>query len=475
MALPNSVNSTVPAGADLPSTIDNRIRNLALAVEDIFGVPDQTNISLAAMAVSTNGASRTVYVDTAVNPATNGHFQRNGSTMVLYDGTAARTFATNANTLTMSNKTLDSPVVSGNLDYNPAGTAGTPSTTGAWLDVGAATFNDNATANLGTATAFAAHAIQRPGLTAANTVTTTDATTLYIRHAPGAGSGQTIANPWSIWVDDGHVRLDGDLRVDGVLRGSAALGYHIQGLVTSSNASDLTNDIDITIGQAVSDDTAQSSRRMMTLTSALTKQSEAAWAVGTNAGMLDTGAVGNSDYYIWLIMRSDTGVVDALSSLSATAPNMPPGYDFRRKIGWFKRVSATVVSFNSYETSGGGLEYLWINPTLDVDLASTLTTARRTDAVKVPLDFSTVAHLNIIVNDGATDPFTWVSSPDHVDMAPSSTAAPLFNLMDKSSTIAAASQRHIRTSATGTIAARSLTTVDIYRISTMGFHWARRN
>ena len=31
-------------------------------------------------------------------------------------------------------------------------------------------------------------------------------------------------------------------------------------------------------------------------------------------------------YHVWLIKRADTGVVDALFSLSATAPTMPANY-----------------------------------------------------------------------------------------------------------------------------------------------------
>lgn len=111
MALPSQLNSTLPAGADLPSTIDNRIRSAVLAVEDIFGVPDQSNISVAAMTVSANGLTRSVYIDTVANASTNGHFQRNGSTMTLYDGSAARTMITDSGTQTLTNKTLTSPTI----------------------------------------------------------------------------------------------------------------------------------------------------------------------------------------------------------------------------------------------------------------------------------------------------------------------------------------------------------------------------
>lgn len=74
----------------------------------------------------------------------------------------------------------------------------------------------------------------------------------------------------------------------------------------------------------------------MVLGSAYTKTTSA-WAVGTGNGSLDTGTVANSTWYhAWLIQRSDTGVVDILTSTSATAPTMPSNYDRKRRIGAMK-------------------------------------------------------------------------------------------------------------------------------------------
>lgn len=249
----------------------------------------------------------------------------------------------------------------------------------------------------------------------------------------------------------------------------AAMNKAIYGL-TYANGTDATNDLNINTGGSMDATGAY----WMTVATALGKQSDVVWAVGgTTAaplGMLDTGAVGDSDYYLWLIARSDTGVVDALSSLSSTAPNMPADYDFKRLIGWFKRVAGTVVAFTTYETEGGGIELSWNVPTLDINLASTLTTSRRSDAVKVPLNVSTIAHLNIVVSD-ATAQAVWVCCPDQADAAPSATVAPLGNAYTPS--VVGIGQR-IRTSATGTIAARAATnTVDLYAVVTLGFTWAR--
>jgi len=129
-----------------------------------------------------------------------------------------------------------------------------------------------------------------------------------------------------------------------------AMPGHLFGLTLSNNGSDATNDIDIAIGSAASDATSPT---MMTLASGLTKRLDANWAVGTNQGGLDTGSVGNNVYYIWLIQRSNTGVVDALFSLSSTAPTMPSNYDRKRLIGSFARVGAVnqAPRNNSVETT----------------------------------------------------------------------------------------------------------------------------
>ena len=284
-----------------------------------------------------------------------------------------------------------------------------------------------------------------------------------------ADSTQTFGHRWLTVGTNGMV-LMARSAASGGLAYVAALNSVIYGFTYANNGADATNDIDVAAGGAM-----DSTGVYFLVGSALTKQSDVVWAVGTNAGMLDSGAVGNSDYYLWVIGRSDTGVVDYLSSLSSTAPTMPTSYDFRRLIGWFKRVGGTIVAFNTYETAGGGLELNWEVPTLDINLANTLTTSERTDAVKVPLNFSTIAHLNATVTDAVGTASAWVYCPDQTSAAPSTTAAPLANLYADSGGIRAINQLFIRTSATGTIAARgNVATVDLYAVSTMGFTWSRR-
>ncbi len=245
----------------------------------------------------------------------------------------------------------------------------------------------------------------------------------------------------------------------------------IAGFTYANNAGDVTNDIDITSGEC----TDSAAGLQMLTTTTLVKRSDAAWAVGTNQGALDTGTVGNSDYYIWVIARPDTGVVDFLFSLSSTAPTMPANYTLKRLIGWFKRSGGAIVLFTTYETAGGGLRYLWSAPTLDVNLANTLTTARRTDAVRVPLNIATSALLNVTLVDAGAGFDVFIDCPDMADVAPgNSTTAPLATFRSVAAGTAAG-QIEVYTSSTGTIAARaSIATVDQYSVSTLGFTWSRR-
>lgn len=250
---------------------------------------------------------------------------------------------------------------------------------------------------------------------------------------------------------------------------STSLSKLIHGLTYANNGSDATNDIDIAAGGAMDATGAY----WMSLASGITKQSDAAWAVGTNAGWLDTGAIGNNDYYIWLIARSDTGVVDSLLSLSSTAPTMPTNYDYKRLIGWIKRSGGAIVAFKTYEIGGGGLEYQWASPSLDISLSNTLTTSRRTDAIKVPLGFSTEALISVFVSD-ASNVYVWIGCPDVTDNAVTGFAND--STIRQAAGVAVLTRMAVRTSAAGLIAARADTaTVDGYFVSTTGFNWSRRN
>lgn len=271
----------------------------------------------------------------------------------------------------------------------------------------------------------------------------------------GTGAGQSLST----------------LVATNLLLANASFGLkQISGWTYANNGSDATNDLDIAAGAG-----ADSTGAYWIKTAALTKQSDNAWAVGNNAGGLDTGAVGNNDYYIHAIARSDTGVTDVLYSLSATSPTMPANYDYRRLIGWFKRSGGAIVAFTTSEMAGGGLDFRWTTSRLDIDLTSTLTTSRRTDALSVPLNFSVTALIRTMLTDASANFNAIICSPDETDGAPSATAVPLLTHSMATLGSVATGDMAIKTSATGTIAARAtIATVDAYRVATLGFQWSRR-
>lgn len=142
---------------------------------------------------------------------------------------------------------------------------------------------------------------------------------------------------------------------------SPALRGHLFGLTLSNNGTDSSNDIDIAAGEAASQDAAPA---MMTLASALTKRLDAAWAVGSGNGGLDTGTKANNTWYhVWLIRRANTGAVDALFSTSATAPTMPANYSQRRRIGSVKTDgSGALLGFLQW-----GDKFIWGDRVVDVN------------------------------------------------------------------------------------------------------------
>lgn len=111
--------------------------------------------------------------------------------------------------------------------------------------------------------------------------------------------------------------------------------------LTLANGTDATNDIDIAAGSVADLTTGY----VMTLTSTLTKQLDAAWAEGTNAGGRDTGAIADGSWHLFLIAKPDGSPADAVFSTSATSPTMPAGYAHKRRIGTMHRTSGALLTF----------------------------------------------------------------------------------------------------------------------------------
>ena len=106
-------------------------------------------------------------------------------------------------------KTFPGIIVDGNKSVTPGD--------GAAIHVDAADITDNNASEGATVTSYTHVNIEAPRLLASEeSITTTNAATLYVKGAPVASTNQTITNAHAIWVDAGNVRLDGNLTFDSV-------------------------------------------------------------------------------------------------------------------------------------------------------------------------------------------------------------------------------------------------------------------
>lgn len=150
---------------------------------------------------------------------------------------------------------------------------------------------------------------------------------------------------------------------------------HIWGLIMSNNGSDALNDIDVSAGEAKD----EANTECMVLAASITKRLDAAWAVGTNQGGLNTGAEANSTWYeVHLIKRVDTGVVDVMFTTTANRATLPANYTLQRRIGWIRNDgSGNILAFTQVN------EYFTLTTQIN-DIAQAMTSTAAQATVTVP-------------------------------------------------------------------------------------------
>lgn len=167
----------------------------------------------------------------------------------------------------------------------------------------------------------------------------------------------------------------------------------ITGLHLSNNGTDANNDIDIAAGSARDSTNAYD----LTLASSLTKQLDAAWAVGTNQGGLDTGSKANSTgYHVYLIRKDSDGTIDALFSTSATSPTLPSGWSVKRRIGSF--MTNASGNIRSFVQSGQWFQFKDTPPS---DASALVLSATTLQALSLPLGVKYEAVLSFVTSGAA--------------------------------------------------------------------------
>ena len=210
-------------------------------------------------------------------------------------------------------------------------------------------------------------------------------------------------------------------------------GY-INGLLPSNNATDANNDIDIAVGKCRDDsDTVD-----IVLETAITKQLDAAFAEGTNAGGLNTGTKANNTWYDLYIIAKADGTTDVMFSTYANRETLPTDFVYKRYIGAIRTDASGNIRQGKWNIqSGGSLRFIYNTPIQDY-IGGVPTTASLVTLTSPSSKASLVTHLLRTeatgVNQGPA--YTLLTNPDQADVAPSSSiftnASDNFDLTDVS-------------------------------------------
>lgn len=219
--------------------------------------------------------------------------------------------------------------------------------------------------------------------------------------------------------------------------------------VTLSNAADADHDITVAVGEAADSTNAF----LLELSSALTKQIDAAWAIGNNAGGLFSGAVAiDTWYHVFLIRKDSDGSIDAGFDTSVTAANIPAGYTAYRRIGSvLTDGSANILPFTQ---TGNDFDF----HTPIQDFSGALSTTRVSLTLSTPLGVVTKAKLSASINNvGGSSMYLYMSPLYTADVAPGPTAYTFWH-GDATSGYPSGATVEVITNASSQIASRANTT-----------------
>ncbi|PSL23481.1 hypothetical protein [Dyadobacter jiangsuensis] len=233
----------------------------------------------------------------------------------------------------------------------------------------------------------------------------------------------------------------------------------------TSNAADVANDITIAGGVWFATDEGTVIQSV-----AMTKQQDATWAAGNNAGGMQSGSAkaNNQTIDLFAIYNPTTYAVDYKFVPSGTAFVASSGFTERRRIASFKTDATGAI--RPYAQRGDEFEYL--TPILDVSDASPVTTAVL-KTLSVPIGLKLKASVNASITNGNAGGFAalYLSAPDTVDLAPSATVAPLATLQgqDGANSSVVGGEATCWTNTSGQIRTRVAASNSNLYISTLGY------
>lgn len=240
---------------------------------------------------------------------------------------------------------------------------------------------------------------------------------------------------------------------------ASVLRGQLGGLTLSNDAASPNTAIDTSAGVANSDDATS----VMSLL-AFTKNANGPWALGTGNGCLDSGSslAASTWYHLFVIARTDTGVVDELCSTSATAPTLPISYTKKRRVGSFRtNSSAQILGF-----SQNGDEFLLKTAITDLNSVIIGTSARSLVTITVPTGIQVNALINVLAISSTGAFGALLTSPDQVDNAALPTQLDIYA---NATNIYATGRFNIRTSTGAQIGIRSNPNNASYSVNTLGW------
>lgn len=192
----------------------------------------------------------------------------------------------------------------------------------------------------------------------------------------------------------------------------------LSGCQLSNDGASPNTVLDVSAGQATSDDQTTT----MNLT-AITGSTGGTFVVGTGNTKLDTGTIAiNTWYHVFVIERTDTGIVDILFSTSATTPTLPANYTKKRRVGSFKTASATT---NILAFTQDGDYFRWAASVQDLSQTTPSNSAVTQTLASVPLGVTLMALLQVgVIDTAAAGVGVLLSDLAANDEAPSLTASP---------------------------------------------------
>lgn len=135
-------------------------------------------------------------------------------------------------------------------------------------------------------------------------------------------------------------------------------GY-IDGLEILNGTGDIIHDI--TIGLGVCRDSTNTV--WIDNIATITKQIDATWAEGDDAGGLFTGSVAADTWYHFFIIMKTDGTIDGGFDTSVSAANLPAGYTYFRRLGSvLTDGSSNIIRFHQY-----GDHFIWDQSVEDHD------------------------------------------------------------------------------------------------------------